>query len=317
MIQVEHLTKRYGPNTAVQDLSFQVAPGEILGLLGPNGAGKTTTLRVLAGFLPATEGKVQVAGFDVFEQPMEVKRRIGYLPELPPLYPEMSVEGYLGFVARLKRLPPRQVPGRIDAVLEQCSLGEVQHRLLGRLSKGYRQRVGLAQVLIHDPPVLILDEPTAGLDPRQILEVRQLIKSLGGSRTIILSTHILPEVSATCGRVVIINRGQVVAVDTPENLSRRRTGAERLLVRIDGPADQVKEALGAVPGVAAVQEEISDGVTGWQVEGPGDLGPALAREVVQRGWGLRELRPLTLSLEDIFIELTTAEPSAEGEEVAA
>ena len=224
MIDVQHVTKRYGPLTAVDDLSFRVERGEILGFLGPNGAGKTTTMRILTGYLPATEGRVQVAGFDVFEQPTEAKRRTGYLPETPPLYPEMTVDEYLQFVARIKGVPASDRQAQIDSAMERTSIADMSDRYCGRLSKGYRQRVGLAQAILHNPDVLILDEPTAGLDPRQIIETRKLITDLAGDHTIILSTHILPEVSQTCQRVVIINRGRVVAVDTPDNLTARLQG---------------------------------------------------------------------------------------------
>ena len=215
MIEVQHLTKRYGTVTAVDDLSFRVEKGEILGFLGPNGAGKTTTMRVLTGYMPATEGKAVVGGFDVFEQPLEAKRRTGYLPETPPLYPDMTVRDYLMFVSRIKGVPRADRAARVTAIMERTRVAENANRRCGRLSKGFRQRVGLAQALLHNPDVLILDEPTAGLDPKQIIETRELIKELGGDHTIILSTHILPEVSQTCQRVVIINRGRVVAIDTP------------------------------------------------------------------------------------------------------
>src|SRR6185503_13375320 len=219
VIEVQHLTKRYGRVTAVHDVSFRVERGEILGFLGPNGAGKTTTMRILTGYMPATEGKAIVAGFDVFDQPIEAKRRTGYLPETPPLYPDMTVIEYLGFVARIKGVPPGERRQRVQQVMERTRVADMANRLCAKLSKGYRQRVGLAQALIHNPDVLILDEPTAGLDPKQIIETRELIKDLAGDHTVILSTHILPEVSQTCERVVIINAGRVVAIDTPDNLT--------------------------------------------------------------------------------------------------
>jgi ABC-2 type transport system ATP-binding protein len=231
VIEVQNLTKRYGPFTAVEDVSFKVERGEILGFLGPNGAGKTTTMRILTGYMPATEGKAFVAGFDVFEQPVEAKRRTGYLPETPPLYPDMTVAEYLAFVAKIKGVPSAERKQRTAAVMERTRIADMANRLCVRLSKGYRQRVGLAQALIHNPDVLILDEPTAGLDPKQIIETRQLIKELAGDHTIILSTHILPEVSQTCQRVVIINKGKVVAVDTPDNLTARLRGSETLYIR--------------------------------------------------------------------------------------
>ena len=254
MIEVQHLTKRYGPTTAVDDVSFRVEKGEVLGFLGPNGAGKTTTMRVLTGYMPPTDGKAIVAGYDIFDQPIEAKRRIGYLPETPPLYPEMTVRDYLD-VRRQDQGRPR---ARIERAASTRSWSERESRTwrnrhCGKLSKGYRQRVGLAQALLHNPEVLILDEPTAGLDPKQIIETRQLIKELGGDHTIILSTHILPEVSQTCQRVVIINKGRVVAVDTPDNLTSRLRGSETMFVQVDAPpGDDVKHALEIVPGVTSV-----------------------------------------------------------------
>ena len=262
MIEVEHLTKRYGPVTAVQDVSFQVHKGEILGFLGPNGAGKTTTMRVLTGYMPATDGRVVVAGHDVFEQPVQAKRRIGYLPETPPLYPDMTVREYLQFVAKIKGVPAGDRKSRVEQVMARTWVADMAGRACGKLSKGYRQRVGLAQALIHNPDVLILDEPTAGLDPKQIIETRRLIKELAGDHTIILSTHILPEVSQTCDRVVIINKGRVVAVDTPDNLTRRLRGAATMFVQVDGArAGEAAAALAKVPGVVRVEpvEHAGDG----------------------------------------------------------
>lgn len=317
MIKVEGLTKRYGPTTAVNNISFQVDRGEIVGFLGPNGAGKTTTMRILTGFLPPTLGKASVAGYDVMQQPLEVKKRIGYLPETPPLYPEMEVVEYLDFVARLKGIASAEVPSRVDAVLERCALGHVRHKIIGHLSRGYRQRVGLAQALIHGPDVLILDEPTAGLDPKQIIDVRKLIHALGGEHTIILSTHILPEVSGTCSRVLIINEGRLEASDTPENLTARLQGHESLWLDVDGPAPEIEQALNAVPGVSRVIRENGHAKrTTWQVETGKDpaIRSHIARAVVERGWGLFEIRPVGLSLEEIFLKLTAKE---EGVEQAA
>jgi ABC-2 type transport system ATP-binding protein len=310
MIKVEGLTKRYGPTTAVNNISFEVARGEIVGFLGPNGAGKTTTMRILTGFLPPTLGKASVAGYDVMEHPLEVKKRIGYLPETPPVYPEMEVVEYLDFVARLKGIPSADVNSRIDSVLERCALGHVRNKIIGHLSRGYRQRVGLAQALIHGPDVLILDEPTAGLDPKQIIDVRKLIHALSGEHTIILSTHILPEVSGTCSRVLIINEGRLEASDTPENLTARLQGHESLWLDVDGPAAEVEQALGAVPGVSRVVRENGHSQrTTWQVETGKDpaIRSHIARAVVERGWGLYEIRPIGLSLEDIFLKLTSHE----------
>src|SRR6266566_5702497 len=254
MIEVEGLTKRYGPTLAVSEVSFEVRKGEVLGFLGPNGAGKTTTMRVITGYLPPSKGKVRVAGVDVVEEPLEVKRHTGYLPESPPLYPDMTVVEYLAFVARIKGLPRGEVRKRVDEVSEKCAITDVRGKQIGKLSKGYRQRVGLAQALIHNPDVLILDEPTAGLDPKQIIETRQLIKELAGDHTIVLSTHILPEVAQTCQRVVIINNGQVVALDTPDNLTARLRGSETMYVQVDASGADPSAALGRVAGVTSVAE---------------------------------------------------------------
>ena len=313
MIEVQHLTKRYGRVTAVDDVSFRVERGEILGFLGPNGAGKTTTMRILTGYMPATEGKAIVAGFDVFDQPVEAKRRTGYLPETPPLYPDMSVLEYLQFVAKVKGVAGSERRERIQTVMRRTRIDDMANRLCAKLSKGYKQRVGLAQALIHNPDVLILDEPTAGLDPKQIIETRQLIKELAGDHTIVLSTHILPEVSQTCQRVVIINKGRVVAVDTPENLTARLRGSETMYVQVDAMGADAASALQRVPGVTRVVATAGhDGFAGYEVESQQghDIRRDLARTVVSSGWGLLELRPLRLSLEDVFLSLTTEETPA-------
>src|SRR3954447_8918484 len=252
VIEVQHLTKRYGRVTAVDDVSFRVERGEILGFLGPNGAGKTTTMRILTGYMPASDGRATVAGFDVFDHPLEAKRRTGYLPETPPLYPDMTVREYLDFVARIKGVAAAERRARVDTVMQRTRVADMATRHCGKLSKGYRQRVGLAQTILHNPEVLILDEPTAGLDPKQIIETRDLIRGLAGDHTIILSTHILPEVSQTCQRVVIINKGRVVAVDTPANLTARLKGAETMYVEVDAPGADVAATLGAVAGVTRV-----------------------------------------------------------------
>jgi gliding motility-associated transport system ATP-binding protein len=311
VIDVQHITKRYGRTTAVDDVSFRVERGEILGFLGPNGAGKTTTMRILTGYMPPTEGKAIVAGYDVLDQPLDAKRRTGYLPETPPLYPEMTVRDYLTFVSKIKGVAKRNRTGRVNEVMERAQVADMANRHCGKLSKGYRQRVGLAQALLHNPEVLILDEPTAGLDPKQIIDTRRLIKELGGDHTIILSTHILPEVSQTCHRVVIINKGRVVAVDTPENLTSRLRGSETMFLQIDAPAgDDVKRAIEIVPGVTRVAVAESRGTTGsYEVnsETGRDVRRQLAAVVVNNGWGLLELRPLRMSLEEIFLHLTTEE----------
>jgi ABC-2 type transport system ATP-binding protein len=310
VIEVQHLTKRYGRVTAVNDVSFRVERGEILGFLGPNGAGKTTTMRILTGYMPATEGKAIVAGFDVFDQPLEAKRRTGYLPETPPLYPDMSVSEYLDFVAKIKGIPSADRRARVQYVMGRTRITDMANRLCGKLSKGYRQRVGLASALIHNPDVLILDEPTAGLDPKQIIETRELIKELGGDHTIILSTHILPEVAQTCQRVVIINKGNVVAVDTPDNLTARLRGSETMYLQLDANGADAHASLTGVPGVTRVVEsDRRDGMVGYEVDSESgrDVRRDLARAVVSNGWGLLEMRPMRMSLEDVFLSLTTEE----------
>jgi ABC-2 type transport system ATP-binding protein len=310
LIEVQNLTKKYGPFTAVDDVSFRVERGQILGFLGPNGAGKTTTMRILTGYMPATDGKAIVAGFDIFDQPVEAKRRIGYLPETPPLYPDMTVAEYLSFVAKIKGVPSGDRKARIKQVMERTWVAEMSGRMCSKLSKGYRQRVGLAQALIHNPDVLILDEPTAGLDPKQIIETRQLIKELAGDHTIILSTHILPEVSQTCDRVVIINRGKVVAIDTPDNLTSRLRGSETMYVQVDAGSADAGPALASIVGVTRVVEaDRRDGVIGYEVDSERgqDVRRDLARTVVSNGFGLLEMRPMRMSLEQIFLSLTTEE----------
>jgi ABC-2 type transport system ATP-binding protein len=310
VIEVQNLTKRYGRFTAVDDVSFRVERGEILGFLGPNGAGKTTTMRILTGYMPATDGKAIVAGFDIFDQAVEAKRRIGYLPETPPLYPDMTVVEYLSFVAKIKGVPAGDRKVRIKQVMERTWITEMSGRHCSKLSKGFRQRVGLAQALIHNPDVLILDEPTAGLDPKQIIETRQLIKELAGDHTVVLSTHILPEVSQTCERVVIINRGKVVAIDTPDNLTARLRGSETMYVQVDAAGSDAGPALASIPGVTRVVEsDRRDRVVGYEVDSERghDVRRDLARAVVSNGFGLLELRPMRMSLEQVFLSLTTEE----------
>jgi len=309
LIEVENLTKSYGPVTAVDHVSFTVKKGEILGFLGPNGAGKTTTMRILTGFMPATSGTARIAGFDVFDDSLEVRRHIGYLPENPPVYTDMSVEGYLDFVARIKNVPAEKRVERIADALQKTNIVDKRTELIKRLSRGYKQRVGLAQALVHDPDVIILDEPTVGLDPKQIIEVRHLIKSLAGSHTIILSTHILPEVSMTCDRVVIINKGKIAAVDTPQNLTSQLKGGLKIRVEAQAPEKPLQEALAQIPGAQRVQVEAahSNGHVVATVEsGQGqDIRNLIAAKVAERGWPLYELRGVSLSLEDIFLQLTT------------
>jgi ABC-2 type transport system ATP-binding protein len=310
MIEVENLTKRYGRTTAVDGVSFRVQKGEILGFLGPNGAGKTTTMRILTCYLPPTEGTARVAGYDVFTAPLEVKKRVGYIPETPPLYPDMSVDDFLDFCAKIKGLPAAARKGKIDEAVGKTKIGDVRGKLIGRLSKGYRQRVGLAQAILANPDVLILDEPTAGLDPKQIIETRELIKSLGGDHTIVLSTHILPEVSMTCGRVVIINKGKVVAEDTPENLTRRLRSAGALRVDVRGDGGTAAEAVRAVPGVVSVRSrsESSEATTlEVEAEAGRDVRAEIARALVGRGLDLLALQQVGMSLEEIFLHLTTTD----------
>ncbi|HWP45037.1 MAG TPA: ABC transporter ATP-binding protein [Blastocatellia bacterium] len=321
MIEVDHLTKSFGKVRAVDDVSFTVGRGEILGFLGPNGAGKTTTMRILTGYLPATEGSARIAGFDVFEQSLEVRRRIGYLPETPPLYPEMSVQAYLEFVARIKGVAANDIERRISEALKLTNIEDRRDQLIKHLSRGYKQRVGIAQAIVHNPDVVILDEPTVGLDPKQIIEVRNLIKSLAGEHTIILSTHILPEVSHTCDRVVIINKGRIAAVDTPENLTTQLKGAERIRLEVKADGEALQSALEQVEGVSRVEvapvedsEHLSVTV---ETEQGRDLRSELAACVIGQGFELYELRVIRLSLEDIFLQLTTEEQAPAQEQAAA
>jgi ABC-2 type transport system ATP-binding protein len=309
LIEVQHLTKRYGPVTAVDNVSFRAESGEILGFLGPNGAGKTTTMRIITGYMPATEGKATVAGFDVFDQPIEAKRRTGYLPEVPPLYPDMTVREYLLFVAKIKGLR-KDIASRVNEVMKRTWVTDMADRQCGKLSKGYRQRVGLAQAIIHNPDVLVLDEPTAGLDPKQIIETRQLIRELAGSHTIVLSTHILPEVSQTCSKVVIINKGKVVAIDTPDALTERLRGTVTMFVEVEGNADDIARTLQNVTGVVRVNvADARETSSSFEVDSEkgADVRRGLADAIVGGGFGLLEMRPMRMSLEDIFLSLTTEE----------
>ena len=319
MIAVRDLTKKYARNTAVDHISFEVEKGQIVGFLGPNGAGKTTTMRVLTCFMPPTSGSASVAGFDVLEQPMEVKRRIGYLPETPPLYLEMRTTEYLEFVGKMKGLRGAELSKRVEYVLDRCAVADVKEKVMGKLSKGYRQRVGLAQAIIHNPDVLILDEPTAGLDPKQINETRDLIKGLAGDHTIILSTHILPEVEQTCQQVIIINKGRLVATDSVNNLQNRARGAGSVIVEVAGRNGQLdalaaKSRLEQVVGVTRVLfKETRDNCATFEVEGHSDqaIRGDLARAIVEAGWDLNELRTAAVSLEEIFLQLTGA-PGGQG-----
>ena len=316
MIKAENLTKNYGFVEAIKDVSFNVGEGEVLGLLGPNGAGKTTTMRVLTCFHPATSGKASIAGYDVFQQPMEVKSRIGYLPETVPLYGDMRVKDYLDFVADLKGLEKKGRSQRVSKVMGECAIEDRANWLIRTLSKGLRQRVGLAQALINDPQVLILDEPTLGLDPKQIIEIRQHIKDMAGRRTVILSSHVLPEVSMVCQRVLIINKGKVVAEDTPSNLTQRLQKKVSVRLQVKGSVDEVKSALLRVDGVTGVNlsSQPATDVGEFMVDTRKelDLRSKLAAEVVRNNWDLLELSSSTMTLEDIFVQLVTEEKEVEA-----
>ncbi|MEM1252263.1 MAG: ABC transporter ATP-binding protein [Cyanobacteria bacterium P01_H01_bin.21] len=320
MIEVEQLSKAYGSTVAISDVSFKVEPGEILGFLGPNGAGKTTTMRILAGYLPATSGTARIANHEVHSNSMAVRQNIGYLPETPPLYPEMTVEGFLYFVARIKGLPIGDRDRQVTSAMERCNLSEKKNVLIRKLSKGFRQRVGIAQAIVHDPPVIILDEPTVGLDPKQIIDVRNLIKSLAGEHTIILSTHILPEVSMTCDRISIINSGRIVATDTPENLTARLAGQLGYAIEVAGNPDQAQAVLQKLHQVESIQALPTEGLAEnhhrFQVMAATeqDPGSAIAWAVVNANLGLYELSRNRVSLEDVFINLTTEEPAVETSE---
>ncbi|PWT94184.1 MAG: MFS transporter [Acidobacteria bacterium] len=309
MIEAIQLTKFYNSTTALADVSFRVEKGEILGFLGPNGAGKTTTMRILTGFLPPTSGTAKVAGYDVLNQSMEVRKRIGYLPENPPLYGEMTVNSFLRFNARIKGVSKSMEKERMDYSIQRCGLEAVVGRLIRNLSRGYRQRVGLAQALIHNPEVLVLDEPTIGLDPAQIIEVRQLIKSLAGEHTVILSSHILPEVEQTCGRVVIINKGKIVAIDSPEKLSSSLRGVNVIMVHVKRPSDELVNKFKSLPGVLNVRTD-KDGEYVIETGKEHDLREEIGELAFQHKAGLLELRPVSFTLEDVFVQLTTDEPHA-------
>lgn len=305
MIEVENLVKRYGPTLAVDGISFTVKAGEILGFLGPNGAGKTTTMRMLTGYLPPTEGTAKIMGIDVEEEPLKVKGQIGYMPENVPLYDFMTVRSYLQFMSEIKGIGRKNRKTMIDAALEKCWLTDVQNRIIGNLSRGYKQRVGIAQAILPDPRALILDEPTLGLDPNQIIQVRNMIKGLKENHTVILSSHILPEVSATCDRIIIINKGRLVAQDTPESLARKLQATDKIYLEARGPKDQMRDFLGSQSGVVEVEEKDPGYLI--ETEAQTDLRPQLSAAVIGRGWDLLELRSVGLSLEEVFLELTTQE----------
>lgn len=312
MIEVQSLTRYYGDKRAIHNVSFEVKKGEILGLLGPNAAGKTTTMKILTCYMPPTSGSATISGFDIWDQSMEIKKITGYLPENPPLYNDLNVTEYLDFVSKIKGIPGDKRKAVIAAAIEKASLGDVQKQVIGSLSKGFKQRVGLAQALLNDPQILILDEPTVGLDPRQIIEIRELIKRLGGDHTIILSTHILPEVEMTCGRVVIINEGEVVAEDTPENLTKRLKGSERTIVEVDGDEKEVLTIVNGFSEVLKVNKEklAKNNHLRLTIETSADIRNDLAHTIVKKGFGLYELRTEAYSLEEIFLHLTTKEEVA-------
>ncbi len=311
MIEIENLSKDYGPRRAIDNLSFQIDKGEVVGFLGPNGAGKSTTMNILACILPASSGTVRICGHDVFENSLEVRRRIGYLPENPPLYQDMTVVDYLKFTALLRQVPSRGVSAAVDRVLEACSLEDVSGRIIGRLSKGFQQRVGLAQAMIHNPDILILDEPTVGLDPIQIIEIRKLIQKLAEAHTIILSSHILPEITQICRRVIILNEGKIAAVDSLEGLTASLRKGERLFLKVRNSAENIVDQIQNVHGIISAQEE---GPGEFRIDAELDSNPqdALANLCLQQSWGIVELRRTALSLEDIFLKLTLEEKVPEA-----
>ena len=313
MIEVENLTKYYGDFPAISDVSFTVDKGKILGFLGPNGAGKTTTMKILTGYMPPTDGVARIAGYDVVSQSLDARRRMGYLPETVPLYTDMTVRGYLGFMGSIRGMSRDRIRRRIGDVVDICRLGEYTDTLIGKLSKGFRQRVGIAQAILHEPDILILDEPTIGIDPIQVVETRQLIKDLGREHTVIISTHILPEVSAICQRVVIIHEGEIVAVDSPENLAERLQASAQVVVDVRGPKEKVAAALKGIDGVQSVtMTPLEDSTASYTVTSlrDEDVREEVARQVVQQGWGLLRQESISMTLEQIFLRLTTEEPSS-------
>ncbi|UYL09779.1 ABC transporter ATP-binding protein [Bdellovibrio sp. SKB1291214] len=309
MIQVKDLTKDYGPRRAIDHLNFSVNKGDVVGFLGPNGAGKSTTMKIITGFMAPSHGSASVAGFDVFENPIEVKKRIGYLPETPPVYADMYVRDYLRYVAALKQVPKDKIEKSVDMAVEKTNLGEVQKRLIQHLSKGFKQRVGIAQAIVSDPEVLILDEPTVGLDPKQVAEIRDLIKALRGQHTIILSTHILPEVQATCEKIIIINKGKIVVEDSIHHLATMEQGQNRLLVRVTKDVSDMKSVLSDIREVIAVQAGNSSKEWRIDVRGGDDIVAAVSARLVNQGMGLLEFTPSKMDLEDVFLKLTYGQSS--------
>jgi ABC-2 type transport system ATP-binding protein len=319
MIEVEHLTKFYGLVPAISDLSFQVGQGEVVGFLGPNGAGKTTTMKILTCFLPPTSGQARIDGLDISRDSLGVRQKIGYLPENNPLYGEMTVERFLSFAAQAKGLPGREATTAAARVAEDCGLEAVRGRIIGHLSKGFRQRVGLAQALLKEPPVLILDEPTIGLDPAQVIEIRQLIKSLGRERTILLSSHILPEISQVCQKVIILNQGRIVATDTVSSLTTQLQSSRKIKLVLRGPREAIRSTLAAIPGILRIEPKEAEGAYELEMQKDLDVRADISRAVVQQGWDLLEMHSQELSLEEIFVQLVTEEPTGEeraGEEWA-
>ncbi len=309
MIEATNLTKFYGSYPAIEDVSFEVRKGEILGFLGPNGAGKTTTMRIITGFIPPTRGTVSIAGYDIVDQSLEARRYIGYLPETVPLYTDMTVEGYLGFMGTMRGMNPKRIKVRTGETIGICRLGDYRKSLIGKLSKGFRQRVGIAQAILHEPDILVLDEPTIGIDPIQVVETRGLIKDVGKEHTIILSTHILPEVSMVCQRVLIINEGQIMAEDSPKNLAERLQGVEKVQVEIRGPEPEITKALKGVRGVVSVSYTSDGDRHTYAVEAKRglDLRSTISRIVISNGWSLLTIQLVGMSLEEIFLKLTTTE----------
>lgn len=306
MIEVKGLSKFYGPRQAIKSLTFQIEKGEVVGFLGPNGAGKSTTMNILACIMPASGGTAKICGFDIFEQSLEIKKIIGYLPETPPLYPDMTVKGFLAFAASIRRVPARKVSAAVDMALEKCRIKDVQNRIIGKLSKGYQQRVGLAQALIHNPDILILDEPTIGLDPIQIIEIRKLIKELAAEHTIILSSHILPEITQICRRVIIINEGEIAAVDSLEGLTASMRKTERLILRVRRGENGICQKLGDLDNVISVSSEIGNQFI-IECRLDSNLQDTVARLALEQNWGIMELKTVAITLEDIFLKLTTEE----------
>ena len=310
-IEVENLSKFYGPARGIEEVSFSVKKGEIMGFLGPNGSGKTTTMRILTCFFPPTSGTARICGSDILNDSFSVREKIGYLPENVPLYMDMPVFSYLNFFAEIKGVPSRMKKKKVDEVIQRCELQSVSHRLIRKLSKGFKQRVGIAQALLNDPEVLILDEPTVGLDPKQIIDIRSLIKGLGGSQTVILSTHILPEVSMTCDRVIIMHQGKLVAVDTPSNLTKKLQQAPKIMLKAEGPVSDITRTLSKLSGITTIDRKEpgseKNGFYEIEIEENADVINEIVKSVYENNWKLKEIRPVDMTLEEIFIKVVTEE----------